>query len=1834
MKGASPGKVNPPVSKGVRQTAKGSTTPKFVGGMRNNGWRVVPRTQHPPSVQRGWQSEATPPREARDTQWKYLREEENLDTTVDGDTSVVVEEAHAFGKKLCHLRTIGRRKALTIRVTLRLQDDSKRQLQALVDTGSEFNLCNRKLFDTDQWNPAVRPVTFVAANQSVVPGGEDEIQTTLDLKGRLKDKVESQSCELAATFYGADIGVDLILSYNWLMEHDIMVCPKEGALILLNEKGTPWVKGLGREKENISPELHKVVTSINKSASAQDEFSPDMEGEGKEALRIPVMVVLPQGGKHILKALVDSGAEFNLCNRRLLSSTSWKVSTKPVRLMAANQSVVPGGDETLDVRLIMNGKPSDPGIRLKGYNLPATLYGADISEDLILSYSWLVEHNVLIYPKEHALILGDMVPPVWIKADAWDAMDEQVEETQSSWEATASGKLKGKLKFHFPPEVREIPNWRDEPQEASETEDRISEESPTNSYWEMLDLLPQTRVSRGCNYFQCIGLRSLPEVQDEGPWTKEELHEMVSHMPDGEDFAFIGKVVSSTLPEESLRVKKMRERILKDYKDTVFSPEPVRDPPKRGPLGEAEIRVKEGARPVNKPPFHITGERLDAMKEMVQALVDCEKIERASSAWCSPAFPVAKKEPGKYRLVVDYRALNDVTVPDSNPLPRIEHILQNQGQYKMWSVLDMKDGYHQVPLKEECRDYTCMSTPLGNFRWKVLVMGLRNGNAIFQRVMDYVLSEHDCANGYIDDVIVGSKGETEEELIENHDRDLRAVLETLAGEQMRVNMKKPQLFMRSVQFCGHVLVEGKRFPAPDKLVALQNWELPKTVTALRGFLGLANYYSGYVPHFAEIAAPMTSMLQLNRQDGRKGSKKVLKWSQEAFDSFKRLKEVLTEKLEVFHLKPDCSFYLRTDASKYAIGAVLEQVQGGERVPVAFFSRKLTGSQKRWSPREQETYAIVTALRKWSGWIGLQPVVVLTDHKALESWVTEHVDTPSGPAGRRGRWHETLSKFDIQVQYVPGKENVVADALSRWAYPASKALQDCSWHGSAQDWEEMQQIMKEELEDGKMVGLIPHFARGGTFMIFDPTCDESRVPHLCGVTTRSRTGKGSSKGGEDVATPAAWGWPQQQVDPPPPAAREGDVSSWHVGDTQAETELATSSNSGRQRRAGKEGRAGDAPSNPSRPEAQARRRGGQEPLQSHFASERQRWSPEGRQNYERALRGDLPPQENTEQALFDQDDSEPEALQGAAEDGGRMPSTSGERVRSEEHSVPSNRCTDSTPQPEPREEPQLEQQPPRRTENLQQSRRGSEIHSESPQEEQASSSNTSPLDTQHVMDMNWGPWYEKCSVSSAMLEATRIEEGDWPAGLRLEGDSPTQRKLYLWHKLVVPQGLTLKVLMAHHVATGHMGIRRMEEEVKRKYHLCTVRNLRHLLGEVKGQCQTCQACAAPNWSTHGPIEMNWVPERCMSSVALDLFSLPRIEFGGMNYDSLLVCVDRQSGWIVAVPCEKTGLTGKKAAQLMLEKWEMFGIPDTIVSDKGQQFISAWWRTMCAQLGVRQTYGISYRSQTNGRAEVAGKTLIGLLRKIQEETGSNWVEALPRALRFHNDAINDTGMSPYQILFGRERSLGGIPTEAIRTCEDAGQFMERMREVDRVAMEVMNQVHKEQMARLNRSRRERENFKEGDWVWVARPKTGVTGHKLNTSWIGPAKVLQRVGRSTYKVQVKPNHALEVHLDQLKRHIPDGITGRTYKLFHHQMTQPPEEAAIDEWNVEAILEHRRGRNGKWEFLTLWEGWGPEEATWEPMGHFIHGYNFPWVAYCKGKGLFREITGILKSCEEAGDA
>ena len=1171
-------------------------------------------------------------------------------------------------------------------------------------------------------------------------------------------------------------------------------------------------------------------------------------------------------------------------------------------------------------------------------------------------------------------------------------------------------------------------------------------------------------------------------------------------------------------------IQRRTTKILLDYADSVFRTTVFKDRPIRGPFGEATIELKPGAQPTKQRPYHIQGERREAWTKLVNKLIEDGKLEDGVSAWSSPSFPVPKKKPGEYRFVVDYRAVNDATVTDAHPLPRIEDLLQKQGQYRVWTVLDMKDGYHQVPLKKEHRHITCMSTPQGTKQWTVLVMGLKYGGAIFQRMMEWILRGIECVCVYVDDVIIGSNGETSEQLIQNHERDVRIVLDRLKENAMIVDPKKAHFFTTEVEFCGHVLKEGRRLPAPGKLLSIQKWELPKTVTQLRGFLGLANYYSSYVNHYAEFAGPLMSKLQLNRQDGKKGSQKPLVWKESEKEVFYKLKEILAHNLELFQVDPDQPFILRTDASDKAIGAVLEQqketTQGKlEWVPVGFYSRKLAKGQINWTPREKETYAVVSALRKWAGWVGLQPILVLTDHRSLEDWVREKMDTPSGPAGRRARWHETLSKFDLTIQYMPGEDNIVADAMSRFAYPACKAFQDSSFHGNEESREEMKRIIADEIAEGRMVGVITTKMGKQTSQIL-----------VGGHLSRRLREK------ENQIWPITRGGKATSGDSPQKKREEGEHASMSKSPVQPDHDCIQVDEFGNEISA------------PSKTKWK-----GKMALSTH---------------------------ENLIPVEFQQKKNDVES------------ENSDESLESAKHfSEPS--FVDKPFAPLENPTPTFESSTPKLVKDQ------GVVH---------------PLN-------KWESAYHDSLWWGKKWQATQVPNEKWPEDVRIFQDK------MLWDgRICIPENLVEEVIREQHVYMGHIGIQRLANEVKRRYALPGQVKLLEVVRDVRRRCAICQACEPPNWNTSLPIRYTPVPTHIMTSVALDVFAMPNVKWQGIMYDQILLCVDRLSGWVIARPCQKLGLTAEKAAHLILENgWETFGIPSIITSDRGAQFVGQWWKTMCARLGIRQAYSQAYRPQANGRAEVAGKTLIQTLRKIWIHEKINWVEALPRVLRIYHDKPGETVVSPFQIVFGRERNLAGVPYTPPKDCEEAQAFFTRMEALDLQLSKVLNEKHKAAEEKSNKNRSCPLPFQVGDWAWVLRSR-GSQASKLDTWWTGPVKVLRRVGECSYEVLLKPGIVQDVHQDQMKRYVED-VAGEALELFHFQPEYHPMDTTSEHFTVEKVLRHKVEPDGALKFLTKWEGYEENEATWEPAENFFLHYCFEFIQYLKQNNLKVDMSENLRA-------
>lgn len=349
-----------------------------------------------------------------------------------------------------------------------------------------------------------------------------------------------------------------------------------------------------------------------------------------------------------------------------------------------------------------------------------------------------------------------------------------------------------------------------------------------------------------------------------------------------------------------------------------------------------------------------------------------------------------------------------------------------------------------------------------------------------------------------------------------------------------------------------------------------------------------------------------------------------------------------------------------------------------------------------------------------------------------------------------------------------------------------------------------------------------------------------------------------------------------------------------------------------------------------------------------------------------------------------------------------------------------------------------------------------------------------------------------------------------------------------------------------------------------------------------------------------IRSNPIPPYLMSSVAVDLFSMPEVTYELHKFDTIALCVDRLSGWITAVPCLNKGLTSEKVAKAMFEKWEMFGIPDKVSSDKGPHFAGGWWKTLCALHGVKTAYSQAYHHQANGRAESAGQFVIKKMRQIIAEDGGTWVEKLQRGVRLLNDTPGETGLSPYEICFGRQRPLAHFPVKITHPCEDAQTFFQRIKAQDVQISTKLQKIQGKRAETTNKHRLEQPPLQIGSKVWY-KPETQPGHDKTDTYWTGPGTVLRRVGEHSYVVKIKPGVETEAHISQLRPHIEDIYVDKPHPLYYFSGRAPEVPVGPDQWVVERILDHRTDAKLGPQFLVQWEGCEPKDSTWEPLLNFL---------------------------------
>lgn len=409
----------------------------------------------------------------------------------------------------------------------------------------------------------------------------------------------------------------------------------------------------------------------------------------------------------------------------------------------------------------------------------------------------------------------------------------------------------------------------------------------------------------------------------------------------------------------------------------------------------------------------------------IKNLLENGIIERSFSPYNSPIWVVPKKgfesngEP-KRRLVIDFQKLNSHTVTDKYPIPEINMMIQNLGRAKIFSTIDLESGYHQILIREQDREKTAFSVNHAKFHFIRMPFGLKNAPSIFQRCVNDILHEFigKFAYVYIDDVLIFSNS------VEEHMKHISIIINALQESNMKISNEKSHFFKYEIEFLGHIIKHGKITVDPEKIATIRDYEVPKTLKQLRSFLGLAGYYRKFIKDFAKITKPLT--LHLRGENGivkaKQSSKVTITLDKAALNAFEIIKVLLQEQVELYQPDFNKPFELTTDASNFAIGAVLSQ----NRHPIAFISRTLNTTEQNYATNEKEILAIVWALQKLRNYLyGIANLTIYTDHQSLIYSISE-----KNPNTKLKRWKNFIAEFGAEIKYKPGSQNIVADALSR------------------------------------------------------------------------------------------------------------------------------------------------------------------------------------------------------------------------------------------------------------------------------------------------------------------------------------------------------------------------------------------------------------------------------------------------------------------------------------------------------------------------------------------------------------------------------------------------------------------------------------------------------------------------------------------------------------------------------------------------------------------------------------------------------------------------------------
>ena len=441
---------------------------------------------------------------------------------------------------------------------------------------------------------------------------------------------------------------------------------------------------------------------------------------------------------------------------------------------------------------------------------------------------------------------------------------------------------------------------------------------------------------------------------------------------------------------------------------------------------DMSIDLLPGTKPSAGPIYRLSEPETQALKEYIEENLE-KKFIRPSQSTCSSPVMFVPKRNGDLRLCVDYRKLNSITISNTYPLPLISELIDRTRNSRIFTKLDLRNAYNLIRIKAGDEWKTSFRCRHGQYEYLVMPFGLKNAPSVFQQFMDTIL--HDFldkfALAYEDDILIYSEN------IEDHIIHVRKVLQTLLNNHLYLKLEKCEFHKSSVNFLGYTLSTSGVQMNNDKVASILDWKPPKSVHDIQVFLGFANFYRRFIPNFSKIVRPLTLLLRKNSQ---------FRWTDEESTAFETLKSSFTSAPILHHADPTIPFIVETDASDYALGAILSQYHDNHLHPVAFYSRSFLPAEVNYDVHDKELLAIKVAFEQWRHHLigARHPILVYTDHKNLQAFQTSKILNR-----RQARWSQFFSDFQFNIVYRPGSKQGKPDALSRRSEYIPKGAKPCS-----------------------------------------------------------------------------------------------------------------------------------------------------------------------------------------------------------------------------------------------------------------------------------------------------------------------------------------------------------------------------------------------------------------------------------------------------------------------------------------------------------------------------------------------------------------------------------------------------------------------------------------------------------------------------------------------------------------------------------------------------------------------------------------------------------------------